>query len=67
MHRLRSILNDQLLCCYNGKHAQRTAFSNAAVAGCTLVDQPRSYDNHHTLPICVSYANPVSVKVISHF
>lgn len=67
-------LNDQLAgtsthqCCYN-KHAQCRAFSNPGVADCTLVGQPRSYDNHHTLPICVHYANSVSVAVkgISHF
>lgn len=75
MHILRSILNDQLAetstrrCCYNVKHAQCKAFSNPGVADCTLVGRPRSYDNHHTLPIFVHYANSVSVAVkrIGHF
>lgn len=72
---LHSILNDQLAgasthpCCYNRKHAQCIAFSNAAVADRTLVGELRSYDNHHTLPVCVLYANSVFValKGISHF
>ncbi len=75
MHILCIILNDKLAgtstrkCCYNGKHAPSIAFSNPGVADCTLVGQPRSYDNHHTLPICVHYANSVSVAVkgISYF